>query len=603
MQRYLNKYICELLLAVLSCYYVYTKDMNNCYDKAIMAEGHGYYAYLLSSYIYHDPTFTFFNTLYPKYYCHSFDPPTRNFINAFDGIHVNKYYPGVSLLWLPFFLFAHVLALIAGWSADGYSDVYQYAIGLAGILYTYFGLRYTRNVLRWYAIPEGIQTMVLIMLLFGTNLLIYAGAWSAQSHPYSFFLIAAFSYHTLCAFHEGQKKPGLHLGLSVLFFVAAVTVRPQSACIVILLPLFGFHRDRALRLVQNNLRSPYLAGALIISALLFARVIYYWYIQTGQLFLNPYHGEHYRLNNPHVMDFLFSYRKGWLLYTPFAFIGLAGIFLFPTNRERLTLVVFWSLLIYVSASWWCWTYSQTSFGQRTLVDFYVFIALQAAVCFKWMKDRGIKGVHYLVALVVIPLNVLQTYQYRHGILDGDLCTKETYRKYFFETGPVAYYSVPSQSILEKKKSVLDFESDLRFGRTDKTFFSGKQSAVLCHAIPFSEGIKEQLPAFATGDGYTALRVTSKVKTNRIRPDEMYLVMDVTHGGKSASYSNFALKDFLLTDKWTEVQFGTTLPEEIIPGDTVNVYFWNASANTPDTLWIDDMELEIMHTDHSYDLNK
>src|ERR1043166_8517789 len=134
--RFIHKYICEVLLILLLAYFFGTKDLNNCYDKTIMVDGFGYYAYLPATYIYHDYSYKFFDEIYSKYYCPGFSPPTKYFVNQFDGLKINKYYPGVSLLWLPFFLIAH---LLAGWfhlPADGYSDIYQYAIGIAGLFYT-----------------------------------------------------------------------------------------------------------------------------------------------------------------------------------------------------------------------------------------------------------------------------------------------------------------------------------------------------------------------------------------------------------------------------------------------------------------------------------
>jgi len=37
--RIINKYICGILLLLLTGYFFFTKDMSNCYDKTIMAEG------------------------------------------------------------------------------------------------------------------------------------------------------------------------------------------------------------------------------------------------------------------------------------------------------------------------------------------------------------------------------------------------------------------------------------------------------------------------------------------------------------------------------------------------------------------------------------
>lgn len=110
--NFIHKYICGILFIILTGYFFFTKDLNNKYDKVIMAEGHGYYVYLPAAFIYHDNTFSFFNEVSKKYYDLGAGPATAHFINSFDGIRVNKYFPGVLLLWLPFFLLAHLLALL-----------------------------------------------------------------------------------------------------------------------------------------------------------------------------------------------------------------------------------------------------------------------------------------------------------------------------------------------------------------------------------------------------------------------------------------------------------------------------------------------------------
>ena len=85
------RYICGILLILLTGYFFYTKDFTNKYDKVIMAEGLGYYVYLPATFIYHDYTFEFFNEVYPKYYNPGYNPPTGNFMRESEEWRVNKY--------------------------------------------------------------------------------------------------------------------------------------------------------------------------------------------------------------------------------------------------------------------------------------------------------------------------------------------------------------------------------------------------------------------------------------------------------------------------------------------------------------------------------
>ena len=85
-----------LLLAVILLFT--TRDCKTDWDKMVAADGLGYYAYLPATFIYHDLSFSFFNEVHPKYYPSGYNPPTRNFLNEFDGIKVSKYFPGVAAL-------------------------------------------------------------------------------------------------------------------------------------------------------------------------------------------------------------------------------------------------------------------------------------------------------------------------------------------------------------------------------------------------------------------------------------------------------------------------------------------------------------------------
>ncbi|MBK6283998.1 MAG: hypothetical protein IPF54_16290 [Draconibacterium sp.] len=69
----------------------------------------------------------------------------------------------------------------------------------------------------------------------------------------------------------------------------------------------------------------------------------YWYSITGHFFVNSYPDEQFFWGNPHFIDGLFSYRKGWLLYTPVMIFALLGIpFLFKKLKE-----FSWSILIFI----------------------------------------------------------------------------------------------------------------------------------------------------------------------------------------------------------------------------------------------------------------
>lgn len=594
--NFVHKYICVLLAVLLTGYFFYTKDFSNKYDKSVIAEGHGYYAYLPATFIYHDYTFNFFNEVSKKYYYPSYNPPTGNFIREANGIRANKYYPGVSLLWLPFFLIAHFLALIFHLPADGYSDIYQYGIGLAGIFYTFLGLLFTKKILTHYKIADVIQTITLAILLFGTNLLMYASTWSSQTHCYSFFLIAGFTFFAIRLFNNEYENRNRSLMMLMIFLALIVTVRPQNIFIILLLPFFGLTRANFSTIVKRNLLSVGGIAGMLIALLLIARVCYYWYVQTGKLFIDAYPGEHYYLTKPHVLEVLFGFRGGWIIYSPFIAVALAGIFFFKRASEKINLLVFWSMVIYVSSCWWCWTYGSTSFGQRPMIDFYSIIALQGAVFFTRFHQRKLKWLPIAVALVAIPLCLLQTHQYKHGIIAGENETAEYYRENFFEIHPVSIYPVPAKYITNIESHTFTFDEAKDSSHNSDIAYSGKGASCINGTQPVGEKKFFVLPAYMTAGSFSIIRTTAMI--NRTSDDGNELLMvDFIRDGKVISSNPFYMKYFTHKKKWTKFQCGLEVPDDVIPGDSVSIYFQRTEGN--DAVYIDDLNIEFIHTDSSY----
>jgi hypothetical protein len=84
----------------------------------------------------------------------------------------------------------------------------------------------------------------------------------------------------------------------------------------------------------------------------------YWKMYAGTFLYNTYNnpGEGLFLSWPHTMDFLFSFRKGWFIYTPVMILALIGLFLPSANRKGyFNAVLFFVLVnIYILSCWSNW---------------------------------------------------------------------------------------------------------------------------------------------------------------------------------------------------------------------------------------------------------
>ena len=99
-----------------------------------------------------------------------------------------------------------------------------------------------------------------------------------------------------------------------------------------------------------------LTGIIMISPQLFL-----WKYSSGQWIYNSYaaYGHEFHFTHPHIIEGFFSYRKGWLLYSPIMTIAIIGLIPFYRRFKFFFAGVFIFLLlnIYFVLSWHMWWYA------------------------------------------------------------------------------------------------------------------------------------------------------------------------------------------------------------------------------------------------------
>ncbi|MBK7669444.1 MAG: hypothetical protein IPJ32_20135 [Sphingobacteriaceae bacterium] len=304
--------------------FFYFRPLNSEWYRIITADGLGYYSYLPAKFIYSDENldFKWFNDVYNQYYKYnSFATPVENFTAEFNGKLINKYYPGMSFLWMPFFLGVHAVCKVFGLHANGFSQPYQMAIGFAAVFYTCLGLWFLRKFLLKLFKNELIALLVPITIFYGTNLFtftIYSGSFT---HAYGFTFITMALYFAWCFFNAEQDKfkNGLWFLLCTLI---VVFVRPINILFLLAVPAF-MTRINIKEVFQQIKFTPFIWLVISIMGLLS-----YWhfsilYTQTQSLFPNTYSNEKFHFErDAHVFDILLSYHAGWFLYVPIALISV-----------------------------------------------------------------------------------------------------------------------------------------------------------------------------------------------------------------------------------------------------------------------------------------
>jgi len=373
-----------------------------------------YYSYIIATFKHHD---LFFEK--GTYGFWLFETPTHHL--------VPKVSYGMSLMYLPFFLIAELFSK-AG--STGYEPMYVWSIHMGCILYVLLGLIYCRKtLLYWFS--EKVTAITIGVIFFGSNLLCYTLINSELSHGILFFLISAFVYYVV-KWHLSKSVASF---LIFCFILGLITViRPTEICIGIFPLLIGISSLQDFKEKWVNFadhRYYFFVGIVVFFIPLFPQLLY-WKMQAGQwLFFSYGSSEGFFWTEPKLFNILFSYRKGWLVYSPLMALSIFGfVLLFKRN-----IALFWGSLIYFGinlylvSAWWDWGFGG-SFGMRALVQVGAVLIIPLAYMLQWLieinKHKVAKMVFYVLITFFCGLNVFQSNLYKHGIISFDGMTKEAY---------------------------------------------------------------------------------------------------------------------------------------------------------------------------------
>jgi len=410
-----------------------------------------YYAYFPATFIYHDWKFEFADKM-PE----GFEGRIWT-LNTPDRKKVLKMTMGLSMLWLPFETVAHVYAKNSDYKADGYSKPYSIAIFVAALFYLFWGLWFLRKLLLKY-FSDITVAITLILVVAGTNLMHYIIWEPGMSHVYNFFLITAFLFLTIRWLENPTWLDAILLGLVTGLIVL---IRPVNGVVVLLPVLWGVSSiidlNSRLKLFLKNWKFILLIG--IISLCILLPQLFYWKIATGHWLYYSYQDEKFFFNHPHIINGLFSYRKGWFVYTPIMGIAFVGFIMLHRylKKANVALLVTMAVAIYIIYSWWAWWYGG-SYSSRPMIDFYGLMAFPLAALLQYTIKLKIwaKASIITVFAAFVWLNQFQMTQYRTSLLHWDSMTKKAYWNILLKKNwPEGYDKMIQTPDYEKAKKGID----------------------------------------------------------------------------------------------------------------------------------------------------
>lgn len=385
----------------------------------------GYYLYLPAAFIYQDiRQLAFFPEIEQKY--HPGPGMGQAFKHEGSGNYVMKYAAGQALQFLPWFTVAHLVAEPLGYPADGFSKPYQTAIGWGSLLVALLGLWMLRRILLRY-FSDRTVALTLLALVAGTNYLNYAAIDGAMTHNWLFTLYTLLIAATI-RFYE---RPSGSMALCIGLLCGWATITRPTEIISVLIPLFwatGDIRARFYFFRQHFLKL--LWAVLGFAALVFIQ-LGYWKWATGEWLVYSYQDQGFNWVKPHFINVLFSFRAGWLVYSPMLLFAVAGWYFFKKQHPTLfgPLLAFAMLFLYITAAWNIWWYGG-SLGARAMVQSYPVWMFPLGAFIAWVLEK--RNRQYLfgaVALFFCWHNLYWTHQAHRG---GLYVTEQMTKHYFLK---------------------------------------------------------------------------------------------------------------------------------------------------------------------------
>lgn len=528
------------------------------------------------------------------------------------GFWLTRYPSGLAFSYLPFYFVGEYCARVKEHPKDGYSYPYQRSFLLGHLFYVMLSILLLHYLLRHF-FSDKMATLIVLLITIGTNYYSQATLAIGMSHSFLFLLNTLILIMTI-KWHS--KKSYLNTILLSIFIGWAALCRPVEIVAIFIPLLWGVHSLKSLKQNWMALFTIYKSQTFIAISLLFLfgmPQFLYWEATTGHFFVNSYNNPAEALEpwRPFFLEVLFSYRKGWLLYTPIMIFAILGfIWMYKHNRKIfIALLAYFVLNLWLVASWNNWWYAE-SFSQRALVQSYPIMAVALGYFLQynhrtWIQKSGLA----VLFIFLVTLNQFQIWQIKKGILHGSRMTKDYYWAIFGKTSidpKTKDFLLIERKGLSKEKiehpenyqvSTIHFEDYESFENlellSDSIYHNGKRAIRLDEkhiyapkfSIPYEEIVKED-------QDHAWLKVTAWIycasPVSQLKP---CLFANFSYKGKAYKWKGFNLqKEDIPTHQWTKVEMVYLTPNVIRrPTDKFESSFWLIGKGD---FYIDDFQVEL-----------
>lgn len=574
--------ICTVLIAYCAFFY-YPKWEAKAGESSLGWDAASYYWYLPATFIYQDlKQQEFGDSIIAKY---DFTPEFEQSYVHESGNRVITYSSGLAFMHLPAFVAGHVIAKATNYPADGFSMPYQVAVQLWSLLWALIGLWFFRRLLLHYY-SDQVTAITLILLVFGSNYLNYAGFDVTLTHAWLFTIYVFLILNTRLFYKAPSAKYAMRIGLLTGL---AILIRPSDMVAALIPLLWGMETIRFSAIKERlsffKRYFKFIAIAVVCTIAVGSIQVIYWLYVTGQPLVYSYADKGFSWLHPHFKDYTFSYRSGWLMYTPLLILAFVGLIPYLwKGKNKVAVIIFFLLNYYIVAAWDVWWYG--GMGGRAMVQSYAVLFFPIATLVEFaLGNKWFRWPIFAAMAFFAYINIWFTYNAHRadGLYDPDDMTKEYYWhvigrpvvpahvELFKDTDE--YYS--GEPVNLKEIYYNGFEGDTT--ESDIYPISGERSAYF--HLQRTYGPPIQIPLQNGAADW--LRASVKVRVMDYEPENwkmLQYIIEFLKDGQPIKHKMIRLNRWAKKDSTKQVSYDVKIPDE--PFDAVKVIFWNPGSNVP-----------------------
>jgi len=373
-----------------------------------------YFAYLRSLWFDHDLSFE-------NEYQHFYDlgiARSDGFHETFlerttdTGRRINFGTIGCAILWAPFYAVGDLAARLGGAPADGFSKPYVAAVAYGSAAYGFLAI--VLAVLAARRLGANAFTAALAVWL-GTPLLFYMYVAPPFSHACSAFGVALFTWTWLRVRERWTMRGAFALGAAGALMAM---IREQDVFFAL-----GPALDFGLTQVDVAWNAAHARRVLAAAAAGCAGFLVVFTPQAASyIVVNGHLGPHASVGHkmnwaaPHALQVLFSPEHGFFIWTPLAFIAIAGICFLQRKSVAICLLLMVALQVYVGGSVESWTVAG-AFGQRRFIALTTALILGYAALEARLRSAAARRALAAVAILFVYWNLALTAEFAVGLMD------------------------------------------------------------------------------------------------------------------------------------------------------------------------------------------